>query len=316
MSKATERSERSGWTVRLRTAVFVAVPACLLAILLAHPGCSDECEHSSDCQPGYVCSSGDCVPYGADADADGEADGLPEATDEGGADGDEDVAGPDGDADGDAADGEAETVECGPLDWCGGPDCVDFLTDEAHCGNCDTPCDAGDICVGGGCLLECAGSGLSCNDECVDQLSDPDNCGACDEICTDPQVCAAGDCVSVCPSGTTDCSRACADLMSNVDHCGTCDHGCGNLEWCVSGVCLPNPCALGDLFCDGSCVPQDVNNCGDCGVVCDTGFLCCNRLFATGMICANAQSDPLYCGNCTTMCGAGESCVEGVCTGP
>ena len=280
MSVATEPGARSGRAGRPRTAGVVAIPACLLAILLAHPGCSDECEFSSDCPAGQYCSDGTCQAYAADADADGEADGAPEATDEGGADGDEGVT--DADADGveEAEDSGGEDVSCPTgLHWCGGTDCVDWATSSAHCGACDNPCDAGDVCVGGGCILECAGSGLSCNDECVDQLSDPDNCGACDESCADPQVCAAGDCVTVCPSGTTDCSRACADLMSDVDHCGTCGNGCGNLQWCVGGACLDVPCALGDLFCDGSCVPQDTSNCGECGNACEVGFLCCNELF-------------------------------------
>ena len=153
MSVATEPGARSGRAVRLRTAVFVAIPACLLAILLAHPGCSDECEFSSDCPAGQYCSDGTCQAYAADADADGEADGAPEATDEGGADGDEGVT--DADADGveEAEDSGGEDVSCPTgLHWCGGTDCVDWATSSAHCGACDNPCDAGDVCVGGHCV--------------------------------------------------------------------------------------------------------------------------------------------------------------------
>jgi hypothetical protein len=269
--------------------------------------CSDECERTSDCPTGQYCFQGGCRPLAGDADADADVDVRPDA--------DADVEPDESAGAEDAEDAGDDGVHCTDgLTWCGGTSCIDLLTTNEHCGDCDAPCGAGETCVGGGCVIECSGAGLSCGGECVDRLSDPDNCGTCDNPCIDPQVCAAGACVATCPAETTPCGRACADVLSSIDHCGDCYSPCGDLEWCVGGTCFDTPCALGDLFCDGSCVPPDVNNCGDCDIVCDPGFLCCNRLFVEGMICANTASDPQYCGSCTNLCPPGQNCVAGVCT--
>jgi hypothetical protein len=299
-----------------------ALATCLGVVLAVLPtSCSDECERSNDCPTGQYCVDGSCrardIDGGTDADADVEFAGDGDV----GPDSDADFA-PDESAGAEDAEEVEEAEDAGDdgvpcpegLTWCGGPECIDPLTTDEHCGACDHACGTGEMCVGGTCGVACSGAGLSCGGECVDRLSDPDNCGTCDDPCAEPQLCAAGDCVMTCPEGTTPCGRACADTASSIDHCGSCDNPCGNLQWCIGGMCLDSPCAMGDLFCDGGCVPQDVNNCGACGTICDTGFACCNRLFADGMICANLASDPQYCGSCTNLCPAGENCVAGVCT--
>lgn len=47
----------------------------------------------------------------------------------------------------------------------------------------------------------------------------------------------------------------------------------------------------------------------DSGVTCASGQLVC------GGTCVMPATDPLHCGNCTTACSTGQSCVSGVCTG-
>lgn len=219
----------------------------------------------------------------------------------------------------DAEDGEIVTCTA-PLQMCG-DECVNTMTDARHCSACDTPCDPDYECLSGLCRLICSGQGLACGDECVDRMSDPDNCGACGVRCPEPQVCALGLCVTECPPGSdearlTPCGRACADLRASIDHCGRCYIACGNRQWCVSGECRDSPCAAGDLLCNDICVPQDENNCGECDLVCGAGITCCDRLLASGMICANLQADPWYCGDCANMCDPGMNCVGGQCRAP
>ncbi|MDI7269954.1 MAG: MXAN_6577-like cysteine-rich protein [Myxococcota bacterium] len=237
---------------------------------------------------------------------------LPDVTDDGrdvGADADADG----GDVPGDVEDtGDGEVTCGGGLTWCV-DGCVDLRTSNDHCGACGRSCGAGLRCLSGECRLDCSGAGLPCGDSCVDRLSDPDNCGTCENVCTAPQVCAAGACTGACPTGTTPCGRACPDTTSSIDHCGTCDRACRNLEWCLMGTCVENPCAAGDHFCDGMCVPNSVEHCGGCDVACDSGFTCCDRLFAAGMICVDLRSNPEYCGSCINMCPPANNCVGGSC---
>jgi hypothetical protein len=279
------------------------VATLAVVAVLAMWGCtSDECARSSDCPLGQYCISGSCQPIGGDAsDGDSVGDGrevLPETGDG---------------LDGDAEDVEADGFTCtGSFRICGG-ECVDLTASNVHCGACDSPCAAGSSCAGGACRLDCSGSALSCAGECIDRLSDPDHCGSCEGVCVDPQVCAAGTCADACPTGTTSCGRGCADTQSSIDHCGACDQPCANLEWCVVGVCQESPCAFGDLFCDGSCVPNSEDHCGGCDTACDPGFTCCERLFEAGKICVDLTGDPQYCGSCTNLCPSAHNCVEGTC---
>lgn len=265
-----------------RVVVFLAAAAASLG------ACGDD-----DSRPDTVQPDVDAADDRADIESDGE---------------DADVAGDD------VGDVEVEAPECEAGESLCGATCVDLRNSNEHCGTCDHACAAEETCIAGECQPECSCGGLACGGQCVDNRSDPSNCGTCGTVCTSPSVCADGACVAACPPGTTACGGACAYLDHSVDHCGACDTPCANLEVCAASACTLNPCAFGDRFCDCMCVPPSEANCADCGDVCDTGFTCCPRLWTEGYICVDLMSNPEYCGTCSTMCPAGNNCVDGTCT--
>ena len=106
---------------------------------------------------------------------------------------------------------------------------------------------------------------------------------------------------------------------------------------CDGNIVLDNgSCDAGKKSCDGVCadVKSDADNCGACGVVCDTGVACvnskcggdtggsggsapCASLPGTSSCpdgCFDLYSDPLHCGACDTACDQNEIC-EGQCLG-
>ena len=77
------------------------------------------------------------------------------------------------------------TSACGALIQCGSL-CVDVLTDESNCGDCNVACGLGEVCVGGACegcdssLMDCDGDGWMVGDgDCCDQ---PGSCGSQPEL--------------------------------------------------------------------------------------------------------------------------------------
>lgn len=80
--------------------------------------------------------------------------------------------------------------------------CVDTYSDEAHCGDCTTTCEAGETCDSGSCTPAdpCPGAPIECGGTCVDPTSDPDHCGDCDTVCEDHAACVASVCAD--PPGT------------------------------------------------------------------------------------------------------------------
>ncbi len=119
---------------------------------------------------------------------------------------------------------------------CGGG-CVDTVSNNAHCGDCNVSCEAGEMCSGGECLTTCAGSTPDlCNDTCVDTQANPNFCGDCNTECVAPDgasgvTCVAGDCGFVCEVGRDDCdmdaTNGCeVDLAADPLNCGS----CGNVE--------------------------------------------------------------------------------------
>ncbi|MBW2509340.1 MAG: hypothetical protein JRE81_11960, partial [Deltaproteobacteria bacterium] len=51
-------------------------------------------------------------------------------------------------------------------------------------------------------------------------------------------------------------------------------------------------------------------NAGVCGLICDPGLERC------GTACVDTQTDPLFCGDCSTRCPVGEECEAGQCFDP
>ncbi len=149
--------------------------------------------------------------------------------------------------------------ECAPGTACvvegGAPRCVDLQTDRNNCGMLGNTCDEGEICVGGRCSCggeDCAAGQACCGGRCVDTSSDAANCGMCGKACQAGESCVDGTCR--CGSGAT--ARACRP-RSDSD--------------------------LGELCCDGACVPQDNMNCGSCGTTCSDGQMCAYGMDLAGM---------------------------------
>src|SRR5579871_803002 len=143
------------------------------------------------------------------------------------------------------------------------------------------------------------------------------------------------------------CSGVCSNLSTDPQHCGSCAFDCTQLPGvnagiqCVAGACefTGNACQTGLAHCsaqaDAGC---DTNittsmNCGACGVVCSGSTPLCtlgsNGIFScssgcTGQTptlcnnqCVNTNTNPQFCGNCTTQCQApansSASCDGGMC---
>ena len=239
--------------------------------------------------------------------------------------------------------------------------CYDLASDYFHCGSCDMSCPSASpgpvACIGGECVATGCAEGLTdCtgNLDCVDLSSDPSNCGACGVVC-DSGVCAGGSCTQVgCAAGLTYCEEqpgwapaGCYDLSSDYLHCGSCMHQCpsaGPVEMtCSGGECVVTDCGdltdcTGNLDCTS--LADDPNNCGACGVVCDSGICeagscyagcgsglayCPSRQITVGFDnqpselaagCFDLFSDNFHCGSCDITCPSTVPCTAGECALP
>ncbi len=106
-----------------------------------------------------------------------------------------------------------------------GETCVDPMTDDAHCGGCDRPCQQYAHCRGNGsCVLECPLGFTECGDTCAALSTDPAHCGECFRECAAGASCVEGDCdeetcfesLSEAEAGTLP-----ADIVVVVDNSGT-----------------------------------------------------------------------------------------------
>jgi hypothetical protein len=84
--------------------------------------------------------------------------------------------------------------ECRPHETRCSGECVDLQKSSVHCGTCDAPCDADQVCASGGCRQTCPGTHVECGDACVTLDVDPDHCGECDHACEPPEECVDGEC--------------------------------------------------------------------------------------------------------------------------
>ncbi len=123
-------------------------------------------------------------------------------------------------------------------------------------------------------------------------MTDAANCGACGSVCESGLVatrCRDGVCErATCAVGEEFCGAVdgCRDLTTDPEHCGACGNACVD-TFCINGIC------------------EDVPGEGD---PCDAGLTVCNGS------CVNVLDDPNACGNCTTVCQAGDVCLNGVCS--
>ena len=103
--------------------------------------------------------------------------------------------------------------------------CVDYLTDDNHCGQCHNACGIHADCINGSCTCiedyaDCDGDqSTGCE---VDISLDRNNCGACNNVCSADEEC---------------CYKLCYDLNTSMIHCGKCGNSCSRNESCVAGFC-------------------------------------------------------------------------------
>jgi hypothetical protein len=208
--------------------------------------------------------------------------------------------------------------KCGDL-------CTVTKRDPENCGMCGKACAPGEVCVQGGCALQCAGGATKCGKLCANTKADPANCGMCGQICPSGQVCSSGKCQTSCEQGLTDCSGACLDLQSDDDNCGMCGSPCAAGQRCSMGKCFAS-CQMGWTSCPTDAgttcadLTKDSQNCGSCGNACPNGQMCSGSMCGLtcfggttkcGNKCVDLMIDPQNCGACNTPCNG--TCFNGMC---
>ena len=102
--------------------------------------------------------------------------------------------------------------------------------------------------------------------------------------------------------------RACTDMIcAGGESCG-----CEDAAACLPPLCVDefvDPKSL-EVIDNPAVLPPDP------GIPIDPGVSECDPLTLCGTECVDTDSDPLFCGSCTTACSIGEVCVGGACIGP
>lgn len=216
--------------------------------------------------------------------------------------------------------------------------CTDPQVDPDNCGECGLLCAEGEICKAGECSDECeAPNHVICDRQCIGIESSNEHCGACANACASTSYCDMGECKDACDiEGETVCEHLCVDTQSDLTNCGSCGTTCIEREICIEGSCQcpeGDPdcrekllvCEDGEIVCDKRCqnILTDVENCGDCGVICEELERCvagacvgCGDLTTCDDgSCRDLTSDPQNCGVCGNVCLANVACVDSQCSG-
>lgn len=318
-------------------------PSCCIGVLaLFAVGCAMSCSDTTT--TGQDAGSDAALDSRADLGA-GDANGLND-----GAAGDTDATSAfdstPGDASLDAVDDASNAVvSCTINDQqqgiqCG-DSCVDPMSSSDHCGTCDTPAGAAQICIAGTLQGSCPRGYDFCGGNCVDLSSNAKNCNGCGNECGPTEICNNGTCE--CPTDPIDESRymlcddggssRCVDTWTDPMHCGGCTGAAvqclGESQVCNgSGLCAAVCPDEAPDDCLGSCIDiaSDPKNCGGCGNPCDPGETCrdgtCVCATATpdrcNGVCINIEEDVANCGGCGAdspiyRCTDGQNCDQGSC---
>ena len=216
--------------------------------------------------------------------------------------------------------------------------------DALHCGNCNTRCEANELCQEGQCVINtCTGNECLLNNACINLN---DHCGSQCMNCNTANnasagICQSGSCViTACVTGyhlTNNgvCVLDSASACPNGSATGTIN--CNTLDYTKTGICEEGKCKA--IACqpnahikDNKCVENTTNSCGsegnDCTLLagwktgtcenakcvaqtCQSGF-CVNTLDGQ---CSNAQTQTL-CGthgNACQSCNQKQICSTGSC---
>lgn len=127
-----------------------------------------------------------------------------------------------------------------------------------------------------------------CGSDCVNADADPRYCGDCETACMAGDICESGRCI-------------------DPGDCRTNDTGCTGFSYCdeETGECLPGCTDSAQCVGDEEVCDLDLRAC-----VCDSGLARC------GSVCVDTQNNPLFCGDCITVCDVGHICELGVCVDP
>lgn len=181
----------------------------------------------------------------------------------------------------------------------------DEVTAADHgCRHAGSGCRRGRQCCTGKCLRS---GKRSCN------ASNP--CPTPSDPCKQAVWTSTGRCViqdkvagTDCGDGKVCCGKSCVDTQTNPTHCGNCGNRCLSGEICTNGKCL---CASGNVVCGGACV---AGNCckGDSGVTCNTGEKCCSPSGCVDVLGADLEN----CGDCGVVCDpdSADRCTNGTCS--
>ena len=210
----------------------------------------------------------------------------------------------------------SEAELCPGLTDCGGS-CADLGNDPENCGSCGQLCEAGQVCVSGGCVAQgcldecpspevrgCAEGPVHATVVCADFDDDPClDWGGLDP-CEPEEMCVEGSCVAVTCSnecetpGELRCAApprngilVCADFV-DADPC---------LEW--GGY---TPCDVGQSCLDGACTRSGCDN--DCDT--DGDRICEGAGYRT---CGYSDADPCLEWSDVTICNDREACSNGAC---
>lgn len=235
------------------------------------------CVTSTDCFQGEVCTRGACQ---LDAPAQMPSADMATRPDQIDMSTDLDLASPTRDMRQPAPGCEPDTLtECGGV-------CVDVTTSSTHCGACDRPCAAGEVCDGGACATveDCTSDPSACTGltwcDPTSKKCEP-GCSR-DDQCQDNATCDTSTRECVCADTYHACGAECVDSTSPL----TCGERC-------------QPCQAPDngaATCDA----------GQCGFACNEGHLAC------GGVCSACPQTP----GITTVTCEQDRCVVAGCVAP